>query len=143
MRILLISALCCAAVAAAYAAPPAPPAADHPILGTWNFDFPDRDCEETYRFYPAGTTLDTSGDEVTESVYEISAKPVANGFYKLVTKVVKGNGKKDCSGEITKVGEASTNYVVFHSTGESFIMCKGPTLQACFGPLVRAHGKLA
>jgi hypothetical protein len=123
--------------------PPAAPRPDHPLLGSWMFDFPDRDCSETYRFFPDGTTLDTSGDEVSESAYEISPKPVENGFYKLVSKITKDNGKKDCLGEITKVGETSTNYVIFRRGGESFVMCRTPSLDSCFGPLVRMQGKAA
>jgi hypothetical protein len=135
--------LCALLLGLAGAANAAPPAADHPILGTWEFEFQDRDCTETYRFYANGRTLDTSGEEVTESAYEISARPAGNGFYKLQSKITKGNGKKDCAGQLSKVGEGATNYVLFHRTGESFIMCKAANLEACFGPLQKVHGKPA
>ncbi len=129
------------AAAAARAAPPAALAEDHPILGTWEFDFPDRNCTETYRFFPTGTTLDSSGEEVTESAFEISAKADARHFYKLTSKITKGNGKKDCDGQVSKLGVSSINYIMFHGSGESLIMCKSPTLEACFGPLLKAHGR--
>ena len=47
----------------------------------------------------------------------------SSGFYKWTDKLVKDNGKKDCSGEITEVGQTATNYVQFHPSGNIFIMC--------------------
>ena len=69
---ILSSALLCAP-ASAQAAPPA----DHPILGIWKLSLPDLGCSETYRFRGDGTTLVTSADEVSESEYQIPAKPSA------------------------------------------------------------------
>ena len=98
---------------AVQAAPPHPTAKDHPIIGRWVISLPDGSCSETYTFRPDGTTLVTSGEEVAESVFEISAKPSASGFYKWTDKLVKDNGKKDCSGQITDVGRKTTNYIRF------------------------------
>ena len=127
--------------AAASAAPPRPTAKDHPILGRWTISLPDGSCDETYTFRPDGTTLVTSGEEIAESVFEISAKPSAAGFYKWTDKLVKDNGKEDCSGEVTEPGNAVTNYVQFNRAGDVFIMCARESLDQCIGPFRRVQGE--
>ncbi|WP_229425137.1 MULTISPECIES: hypothetical protein [unclassified Massilia] len=124
----------------ALAAPPAP-AASHPILGIWKLSLPDLRCSETYRFRGDGTTLVTSAEEVSESEYRIPDKPSARGFYKLEDRIVKDNGKKDCAGEIMKVGTQATNFVRFHPSGALFLMCSDETMQACIGPFERVEGE--
>lgn len=119
----------------------APPAAGHPILGIWKFSLPDGSCSETYRFRGDGTTLVTSAQEVSESEFEIPAKPSAKGFYKLQDKVVKLNGKADCSGEIMKPGNKVTHFVHFHPSGSLFVMCATESLDACIGPFRRVVGQ--
>jgi hypothetical protein len=118
----------------------APVSHGHPLLGTWTFVVADGSCEETYRFRSDGSTVVTSGEEVAESNYEISAKPSADGYYKWVDTIVKDNGKKDCGGEITAPGRAITSFVRFNPSGEMLIICRAESLDACFGPLVRVHG---
>jgi hypothetical protein len=115
-------------------------ASGHPILGTWKFDMPDGSCSEIYRFRSDGTTIVTSGEEVAESSYSIAASASKDGFYKWVDTIVKDNGKKDCTGEITKPGKAITNFVQFDGSGELLIVCREETAKACFGPLRRVHG---
>ncbi|MFC4931032.1 hypothetical protein [Massilia sp. GCM10023247] len=142
---LLPTSLCVALVAgvpAARAAPPVP-AANHPILGIWRLSLPDLGCSETYRFRGDGTTLVTSAEEVSESEYSIPDKPSAKGFYKLEDRIVKDNGKKDCSGAIMKVGTRATNFVRFHPSGTLFLMCSDETMQACIGPFERIEGEEA
>ena len=124
------------------AAPPAP-AANHPILGIWKLSLPDLGCSETYRFRGDGTTLVTSAEEVSESEYRIPDKPSAKGFYKLEDRIVKDNGKKDCAGEIMKVGTSVTNFVRFHPSGTLFLMCSDETMQTCIGPFERIEGEEA
>ena len=92
-------------------------------------------------FRPDGTTLVTSGDEIAESVYEISAKPSAAGFYKWTDKLVKDNGKKDCAGEITKVGQTTVQFRAVPPVGRLFIMCAQDRFDACIGPFKRVHGQ--
>src|SRR5215470_1992743 len=82
-------ALSLAAIAGfACAEPPRPPKADHPVLGTWAFAVPGTNCQETYSIRPNGTTLATSGQEVTESVYEIDDKASSKGFFKTTDVIV-------------------------------------------------------
>jgi hypothetical protein len=123
----------------AQAAPPA----DHPILGIWKLSLPDLGCSETYRFRADGTTLVTSAEEVSESEYRIPAKPSAKGFYRLEDRIVKDNGKKDCSGVVMKVGTQATNFIRFHPSGAIFLMCADETMNTCIGPFERVQGEEA
>jgi hypothetical protein len=137
-----VALLALAAIAtAAGAAPPRPTAKDHPIIGRWTISLPDGSCDETYTFRPDGTTLVTSGEEIAESVFEISAQPSSTGFYKWTDKLVKDNGKKDCSGEVTAIGNTVTNYVQFNRSGDVFIMCAKESLDQCIGPFRRVQGQ--
>jgi hypothetical protein len=129
----------------AQAAPPAPsaPIPNHPILGIWRLALPELHCVETYRFRGDGTTLVTSKDEISESEFRIPDKPSAKGFYKLEDRIVKDNGKQDCSGEIMKVGTQATNFLRFHPSGALFLMCSDETMEACIGPFERVEGEEA
>lgn len=124
---------------AACAAPP--PAANHPILGVWKLTLADGRCSETYRFRGDGTSLVTSAHEVSESEFAIPPTPSDKGFYKLEDKIVKDNGKQDCSGEVMKVGTRATNFVRFHPSGELFLMCASESMEACIGPFERVRGE--
>ncbi len=119
----------------------APPAADHPILGIWKLTLPDGSCSEIYRFRGDGTTLVTSAEEVSQSEFDIPAKPSAKGFYKLEDRLVKDNGKKDCVGQVMKVGTKVTHFVHFHPSGALFVMCAAESLDACIGPFRRMQGQ--
>jgi hypothetical protein len=138
MRFLLASVLC-AWMVAAHAAPEAP-RSGHPILGIWQLRVPDAACTETYRFRGDGTSLVTSRQEVSESEYHVPAQPDAKGFYALDDRVVKNNGKEDCSGETGKVGAAVRNYLRFHPSGDMFLMCFQETMGSCIGPFRRVPG---
>lgn len=134
----------CVAFCLALLAPPvvsAPPLPSHPILGIWKLTLPDKSCSETYRFRGDGTTLVTSAQEVSESEFSVPATPSAKGFYKLEDKVVKDNGKKDCSGTVTKIGSKVTHFVHFHPSGSLFLMCAAESLDACIGPFLRMQGQ--
>lgn len=113
----------------------------HPIIGTWRFTVPDGSCAETYRFRGDGTSLVTSGEEVAETEFRVSAKPSRNGFYEWVDTIVKDNGKKDCAGQITDVGRKTTTFIQFDAAGQRFIVCRGESHDACFGPLRRVGGE--
>ena len=126
--------------AVAQTAKPRRIAKDHPILGSWTYETPDGSCSETYVFRPDGTTVVTSGDEISESAFEISGRPDAKGFYKWTDRLVKDNGKEDCAGEVTPAGKIVTNYVLFSPARDQFIVCAKASFDACFGPLRRAQG---
>jgi hypothetical protein len=135
------AALCATLVMPTQAAETARLPADHPILGTWFVNLPQFACSETYLFKPDQTTLVTSGEEVAESRFEVSANPSAQGFYKVIDTVVRDNGKKDCSGGVTQVGHVVTNYLRFHPSGEMMVMCQDESFKACLGPFRRVRGQ--
>jgi hypothetical protein len=110
-----------------------PIAPDHPIVGTWKITLPlsDGPCDEIYSIRPDGTALVTSAEEISESVYEISDDPSEKGFYRWVDTITKDNGKKDC------LGHVATNYIVFHSSGDMFLICIEERLESCIGPFAR------
>ena len=82
-----------------------------------------------------------SAAEVSESEYDIQAAPSAKGFYRMVDRVVRDNGKLDCEGEVTKVGTTDTNFVRFHPTGTLFVLCTSESLDSCIGPFRRVPGQ--
>lgn len=141
MRPILLAIALAVVAGFANAEAPRAPKRDHPIIGTWTLMVPGTDCEETYFVRQDGTTLVTSGEEVAESVYEITDEPSAKGFFKNKDKIVKDNGGKDCAGEVTKVGAEVTNYIRFHPSKNLMIICRDESLDACIGPLYRVGGQ--
>ena len=132
----LAAALLCAGPACA-----ADVAPDHPLLGTWKVAIPQVDCVETYVFLRDGTSRVTSAGEVSESNYEITDRPSPGGFYRWTDTIVKNNGKKDCTGAITKTPTTVTHYVLFHHTRDIFFLCQQERRETCFGPFVRQKGQ--
>ena len=135
---LLIAANWPALAAPPAASPPVSPPVSHPLLGIWTLSIPNLACSETYHFRGDGTVLVKSRDEISESEFTVAAKPSAKGFYKLDDKIVKDNGKQDCSGEIMQVGARVTNYLRFHASGARFLMCQDESMATCIGPFERA-----
>jgi hypothetical protein len=119
----------------------AAPSASHPLLGIWVLSIPQLGCSETYHFRGDGTTLVKSAAEIGESEFTVSEQPSAKGYYKMVDTVTKDNGKRDCAGEVTKVGSRATNYLRFHPAGTRFVMCQDESMDACIGPFERVPGE--
>jgi hypothetical protein len=113
---------------------------DHPLIGTWRIDVPNTSCFELYSIKQDGTSDVTSGEEQATSEFTISPSPSPKGFYRWVDKIVKDNGKKDCSGELMQVGHVATNYIALHRTGKMFLMCEKEDLETCIGPFTRQEG---
>lgn len=118
----------------------APLRTDHPIVGTWRFELPDGSCHEMYRIRADGTALITSAAEIAESEFDIDDQPDGDGFYNSNDKIVKDNGKQDCTGEVTKVGHVIQAFIVFHPTNNMFLMCQRRDMASCIGPFVRVRG---
>lgn len=110
---------------------------DHPLIGQWRFEVPDTPCHELYDIRADGTTRVTSGREVAESEFDMSHRPNPQGFYRWIDRLVKDNGLPDCTGEIAKPGQVSTNFILLHRSGDQFLMCEDESLEACIGPFVR------
>ncbi|MBW8722719.1 MAG: hypothetical protein JF626_12905 [Polaromonas sp.] len=124
-------------IAAPASAPAAAPAA-HPLVGTWSWTLPGKTCTETWQYRADGKRLGTSGEEVTQSDYQVPAKPTTTGFYPLTETVTNSNGKRDCSGDLHADGDESViRFIQFSPKQDQFIVCKAASLEACFGPLKR------
>lgn len=134
------AALALLPVSAPVAAGAVPLRTGHPFVGIWKITLPDGSCSETYRVRGDCTTLVFSKEEVAESRFVISDQPDKQGFYKEVDTLVKDNGKPDCTGQITKPGRTSTNYLMFHPDGDMFLMCVERSMERCIGPFVRVAG---
>lgn len=113
-----------------------------PLAGTWQYRPRGTSCTEQYYFRNDGTMMVTSGREVSESEYTLSDEPLPSGFYKFSSKVTQTNGKPDCRGNKTPVGQASSSFLKRQGEGdgERLILCRAESLQACMGPLVRLKG---
>jgi hypothetical protein len=135
--LLVLTSLCSALAATAAPAAAGSPSASHPLLGIWVLAIPQLGCSETYHFRGDGTTLVKSAGEVSESEFTVAEKPSVKGFYKLEDRIVKDNGKQDCSGEIMQIGTRATNYLRFHPSGARFVMCRDESMEACIGPFER------
>lgn len=136
-----VAVLAMALAARAGAGGAAPLRPSHPVIGTWQITMPDGSCSETYRIRADGTTLVFSNEEVAESTFAISDQPDKEGFYKEVDTVVKDNGKRDCLGDVTEVGRAVTSYLLFHPSGDMFLMCVERRTDKCLGPFIRIKGE--
>jgi hypothetical protein len=143
---LVFPALLCCGLAQAQSARPAPAAkpataTPHPLVGTWSWTLPGKPCTETWQYRADGRRLGTSGEEVTQGDYQVSAKPTTTGFYPLTETVTGSNGKRDCSGDLHADGDESViRFIQFSPKQDQFIVCKAASLEACFGPLKRVPG---
>jgi hypothetical protein len=123
---------------AAHAATKSPTPSANPILGAWTWTREANNCVETYTYHADGTEQVTSGDEKSDSVYQISSSPSAQGFYKLTDKVLKDYGGKDCADDASdSTGQESSVFVVFHPEGDMYLVCQTESMDNCFGPLKR------
>lgn len=109
----------------------------HPIVGKWQWTRDVNKCTEVYDYRPDGSLHVVSGEEVTESIYDISPQSDSNGFYTLNVKTVKTNKGRDCSDGGGGDDQSYTNYIIFHRTQPFHLACYKPSLDQCFGPLRR------
>lgn len=117
--------------------------ADKPQLsGTWQYRPRGTSCTEQYFFRSDGTVMVTSGREVSESTYQLADQAVGAGFFKFDTQVTQTNGKGDCRGNPTPVGQQSSTYLRFQANGDRLVLCREANLAACMGPLIRLKGRI-
>lgn len=102
---------------------------------------PGKSCVETWQYRADGTRQLSSGDELSQARYEISAQPSLLGFYRLVETVTQASTKPDCAGDLHEAtGESLTRYLQFSPRHEQLIVCREESLKACFGPIKRVPG---
>ncbi len=137
---LLLSASLALALAVAPPACADPPGRDHPLVGTWRFDYPDGRCREIYRIRSDGTSTVTSGEQVSETEVDVTPRPDDEGWYRWRDIVRRDNGRPDCSGVVSEVGHEVVNYLRFDPGGTVFVVCARRDPATCFGPFVRLGG---
>ena len=104
---------------------PLPPS--HPLTGSWVLVFPDPRCHEEYEFRDDGTRYATSGQQILVSDFSVSEYSGGKGHpYLWVDKIVSSNGKADCNGNDTPVGDVATNYIYMEVGNHRLWLCKGP-----------------
>jgi hypothetical protein len=142
VKLVFIAALWLAAAPSIGAGPAsAPVAGTHPISGKWTWTLPGKACTETVQYRSGGKRLGTSGEEVTESEFQITPLPSLLGFYRLTETLTLTNGQRDCAGDLRTVGEEGvTRFIQFSPKLDQMIVCKEESLKACFGPLKRVPG---
>lgn len=113
-----------------------------PLTGTWQYQPRGTSCAEQYYFRSDGTMMVTSGKEVTESTYNLSEKPIGAGFFAFEMQVTQTNGKSDCRGKQTAIGQRTQTYLRFQANGERLVLCRDSNLAACMGPLIRLKGRI-
>lgn len=135
----ILAALLCSLASVQAAEPLSAPAAQHPLTGSWTWTLPGKSCTENLQYRANGTRQGSSGEEVTQSRYQVSPLPSLLGFYRLTETVTETNGKPDCPGDLHEAsGEPVTRFIQFSPKKDLLIVCQEESLQACFGPLKRA-----
>lgn len=115
-----------------------PASAAQPLVGRWAWSLPGKSCNESLTYRTDGTRSVSSGQEQTQSRYEISAIPSLLGFYRLSETVTQSNDKPDCAGDMHPAGgEPVARFIQFSPKHDQFIVCKQEELKACYGPLKR------
>lgn len=117
-----------------------PIAANHPILGRWHLDLLGGECNEDVEFRADGTRLVTAGPQKLRATFTISAKPDAQGFYKITDKIEWSNGDPDCAGRKPPVGDTASGYVIFNTRNDLLHECTAKDMTKCWGPYVKNPG---
>jgi hypothetical protein len=133
--------LCALASARAAGSPPgtAPAPSPHPVLGSWTWTLPGKACTESLHYRADGMRQGSSGEETTQSRYDIAPVPSLLGFYQLTETVTESSGKPDCAGDLHEAtGEPVVRFIQFSPKKDQLIVCREESLKACFGPLRRA-----
>jgi len=111
---------------------------NHPLVGTSSWTLFDGKCNETLQYRANGVLLGISGDAITEWRYAANNAPDVQGFYRMIEISTRHNAKKDCSGDVVdEIGLNATKFIQLSPAKDQLIICKTPSLQACYGPLKR------
>ena len=141
VKLLFVAALCSVGAPSIAAGPANAPTGTHPISGQWTWTLPGKACTETLQYRTGGKRLGSSGEEVTESEFQITPLPGLLGFYRLVETVTQSNGKPDCAGDLHEaLGNSVTRFIQLSPRLDQMIVCREESLKACFGPLKRVPG---
>lgn len=109
----------------------------HPVLGIWEITVPGTSCLEYYEFKTDGTRSVKSAAQTLQSRFEISPQANAQGFYKVTDTIIQGNDERDCSGEVTPVGDVANFFVRFQDQPSGLFVCFAEAIEKCVGPFER------
>jgi hypothetical protein len=124
--------------AAASHAADAPAPGLHPLTGTWSWTAFGSKCVETFEYRSTKTMLSTSGEAIAEWNYTVTPNANDKGFYEVVETSMRHNGKRDCSGDtVDSTGIVNIRFIQFSPARDRMLVCREPSLAACFGPLRR------
>jgi hypothetical protein len=115
-----------------------PPAA-HPILGAWELSNPGGTCVEQETFGADGRHTDASREQRSVSTFDIGAEPTVKGYYLLRDTIVETNGKPDCEGVVTPVGDTVMLYIHFSGDLQSYSLCRTEDPDSCIATSRRAN----
>jgi hypothetical protein len=102
------------------------------LVGTWTLTVAENGCRETWEFRSDGTTVNHSGSEESTSRYEIEEVPNSGGSLRLTDTITTSNGKPDCLGNSTPVGDRAVSYLLPIPSG-GFMLCSTLDGSACAG----------
>ena len=114
---------------------PVPPS--HPLLGTWRVTLPGPPCVEEHTLHADGTRSSLSALERNDAVFELSAQPSPQGYYRWVDRVERGNGQPDCGGGVAAVGQVMVHFARLLDDGKRFLLCSDQRLESCFATFHR------
>lgn len=117
-----------------------PPGSSNAMVGTWILAVPETGCRETWEFRADGTTHNQSGSEESTSKYEFAELPDVGGSFVLTDTIVRTNGKPDCSGSLTPVGDRAVLYLLPITTG-GYMLCVTMSGSACIGSMFRVGSR--
>jgi hypothetical protein len=106
------------------------------FVGTWTLSLRGTTCRETIEFLADGTAHVVSGSEDSISGYAIAEVPKRTGSYVWFDWILKNNGRPDCLGNLTPVGDKAINYLLPNPSG-GYMLCSTADGQECIGVMSR------
>jgi len=102
------------------------------VVGRWQWKPTSGSCTEIHEYFADGRLITHSGDEILESRYVIAQAPQGPGLFRVVSTTTGSNGKPDCLGKLTPIGNTATVYLRFNNAGW-FYTCAGANSMSCYG----------
>jgi hypothetical protein len=106
------------------------------FVGTWSLSLRGATCHETIEFLADGTAHVVSGSEDSVSGYAMAKLPKPDGSYVWFDWILKNNGRPDCLGHLTSVGDKAINYLLPIPSG-GYKLCSTADGHGCIGTMSR------
>ena len=117
----------------------ATPATTAPLAGEWEFLSGDGKCSERHSFNADGSYVSRSGEEVMEGAYGVMTVANAKQVMGFVKSAIKGNGKRDCTGQRAPLKPDSTYFFyLMQDTPDRIAICRvSKSPLTCIGTFTR------